>query len=88
MKPITLSEAAHNLNLRHLQVTGEDQHISVKTLNDYYDKIKTGKDSEYNFKANKDELVKELRDHCSNVRAVSKQGDEKDVSKTSDNTRT
>ena len=73
MKPITLQESAYNLNLRHKMVTGEDQHIYVKTLDDYYEKIKTGNDSDYNFKENKDELVKWLRMHCSEVKAVSKQ---------------
>ena len=69
MKPITLQEAAYNLNLRHKMVTGEDQHICVKTLDDYYDKIKTGEDSDYDFKENKDELVKWLRVHCNEVKA-------------------
>ena len=73
MKPISLHESAYNLNLRHKMVTGEDQHICVKTLDDYYDKIKTGNDSDYNFSENKDELVKRLRTHCSEVKAVSRQ---------------
>ena len=63
-----------NLNLRHKKVTGEDQHICVKTLDDYYDKIKCGSDANkpYNFKENKDELVKCLRKHCLEIKAENK----------------
>ena len=72
MRPIPLQEAAINLNLRHEMITGEDQHIRVKTLDDYYDKIKIGNYSDYKFKENKDELVKWLRIHCTEVKALFK----------------
>ena len=74
MKPINLQQAAVNLNLRHKMVTGEDQHIAVKTLDDYYDKIKCGSDSAnpYNFKENKDELIKCLRKHCVDLKEANK----------------
>ena len=58
------------MNLRHKMVTGEDQHIGVKTLDDYYDKIKcgSGPGNPYDFKENKDELVKCLRKHCVDIK--------------------
>ena len=70
MKPLNLQQAAINLNLRHKMVTGEDQHIGVKTLDDYYDKIKcgSGPGNPYDFKENKDELVKCLRKHCVDIK--------------------
>ena len=74
VKPMHLQQAAINLNLRHRMVTGEDQHIAVKTLDDYYDKIRTGSetDNPYNFKENKDELVKCLRKHCLEIKEANK----------------
>ena len=49
--PITFDQAAANLASRHHQLTGEDQHIERKTLDDYYEKIKRGSDPNflYNF---------------------------------------
>ena len=44
VKPITLGQAAKNLAMRHIMLTGEDQHIEKKTLDDYYFHIKTGSD--------------------------------------------
>ena len=42
--------------MRHKVLTGEDQHIEKKTLDDYYDKIKCGNDSDnpYNFRENQE----------------------------------
>ena len=49
--PIGLDQAAFNLKLRHLELTGQDQHIERKTLDDYYDKIRWGnsKNNPYKF---------------------------------------
>ena len=46
-------QAAVNLKLRHQELTGQDQHIERKTLDDYYDKIKWGidKSNPYDFTA-------------------------------------
>jgi len=54
VKPMTLQQAAINLDLRHRQLTGEDQHIEKKTLDDYYAHIRAGNNSDhpYNFSAN------------------------------------
>ena len=54
MKPITLGQAAKNLAMRHIMLTGEDQHIEKKTLDDYYAHIRAGNDAKnpYNFSAN------------------------------------
>ena len=39
VKPMSLDQAAKNLDLRHKLLTGEDQHIEHKTLEDYYYRI-------------------------------------------------
>ena len=72
VKPMTLEQAAKNLDLRHRQLTGEDQHIEKKTLDDYYAHIRTGNDAKnpYNFSANQDELVKCLRRHCQETKGM------------------
>lgn len=72
VKPMTLQQAAIMLDLRHKQLTGEDQHIEKKTLDDYYAHIRAGNNSDhpYNFSANQDELVKCLRKHCQETRAM------------------
>ena len=65
-------QAAVNLKLRHQQLTGLDQHIERKTLDDYYDKIKWGSDktNPYNFKAHQNQLTKHLRKHCEYTREM------------------
>ena len=72
VKPISLGQAAKNLALRHQMLTGEDQHINVKTLDDYVNKIKLGADAKnpYNFGENKDALVACLRKHCLETRTM------------------
>ena len=69
---MTLGEAAKNLAMRHLVMTGEDQHIEKKTLDDYYSHIKAGNDSlnPYNFTANEFEMVKHLRKHCQDTKSM------------------
>lgn len=42
VEPISLQQAAENLNMRHTMLTGEEQCIEKKTLDDYYDKIQWG----------------------------------------------
>ena len=51
-------------------LTGEDQHIEKKTLDDYYAHIRAGNDEKnpYNFSANQEELVKCLRKHCAETK--------------------
>ena len=53
-------------------LTGEDQHIEKKTLDDYYFHIKTGSDprNPYNFSENELEMVKYLRKHCQETKAM------------------
>ena len=50
-------QAAINLRLRHKIITGEDQHIERKTLDDYYDKIKWGDNTAnpYDFNTNQNQ---------------------------------
>ena len=69
---MTLTEAAKNLALRHIMMTGEDQHIEKKTLDDYYSHIKAGNDSSnpYNFSDNEFEMVKHLRKHCQDTKSM------------------
>ena len=52
-------QAAINLKLRHLMITGEDQHIERKTLDDYYDKVKWGDNikNPYDFNLNANQLT-------------------------------
>ena len=63
---MTLEQAAKNLNLRHKILTGEDQHIEKKTLDDYYGYIRMGSDLRrpYKFKENQYQLMKCLRQYC------------------------
>ena len=70
--PMTRSQAARNLELRHKRLTGEDQNILKKTLDDYYDKIKWGDivTNPYNFSANQDQLTTHLRRHCEMTRKI------------------
>ena len=72
VKPMTLEQAAHNLDFRHQMLTGDDQHIEKKTLDDYYAHIRAGTDSRnpYNFSANQEELVKCLRKHCQETKGM------------------
>ena len=67
---MTLDQAAKNLDMRHKMLTGEDQHIEKKTLDDYYAHIRAGNDEKnpYNFSANQEELVKCLRKHCAQTK--------------------
>ena len=67
---MTKQQAAKNLNLRHKRLTGEDQNIEKKTLDDYYDKIKWGDDSEnpFDFDLNRDKLTYHLRRHVEAIR--------------------
>lgn len=53
-------------------ITGEDQHIERKTLDDYYDKIKWGNDPNhpYDFSTHQEELMKHLRRHCEETRRM------------------
>ena len=64
--PITFEQAAQNLDSRHLMLTGEDQHIERKTLDDYFSCLKCGSESRppYDFCSNQNELMKHLRKHC------------------------
>ena len=57
--PMTKHQAAINLELRHKRLTGEDQNIEKKILDDYYDKIKWGDclKNPYDFNANQNELI-------------------------------
>ena len=70
VKPLTLEAAARNLDIRHMMITGEDQHVEKKTLDDYYGYIRVGKDprSLFEFSENKDGLIKQLRTHCIKVK--------------------
>ena len=70
VEPITYEQAAINLSIRHKVLTGEDQHIERKTLDDYYDKVKWGNEfvNPYNFTENQDRLMKHLRRHCEETR--------------------
>lgn len=72
VEPLTYEQAAVNLNVRHRMITGEDQHIERKTLDDYYDKIKWGNDPNhpYDFASNQIELMKHLRRHCEEARRM------------------
>ena len=72
VEPMGYEQAAINLKLRHQQLTGLDQHIERKTLDDYYDKIKWGSDktNPYNFKAHQNQLTKHLRKHCEYTREM------------------
>ena len=65
-------QAAINLRLRHKIITGEDQHIERKTLDDYYDKIKWGDNTAnpYDFNANQNQLTQHLRRHCEKTRKM------------------
>ena len=36
VNPMTLEQSAKNIDMRHKIITGEDQHIEKKTLDDYY----------------------------------------------------
>ena len=53
-------------------LTGEDQHIEKKTLDDYYSHIKAGNDSSnpYDFSENELEMVKHLRKHCQDTKSM------------------
>ena len=64
--PMTLEQSALNLDIRHRLVTGVDQHIEKKTLDDYYGYIRKGNDPiyAYDFKSNRDEYMKALRSFC------------------------
>ena len=64
--PMTLEQAAKNLDKRHKLVTGESQHIEKKTLDDYYGYIRMGSETKtlYDFKKNEQNLIKDLRTHC------------------------
>ena len=68
--PMTKKQAATNLDLRHKILTGEDQNIVKKTLDDYYDKIKWGDllSNPYNFTENQSQLTTHLRRHCEDTR--------------------
>ena len=63
---MTLELAAKNVDLRHRMVTGENQHIEKKTLDDYYGYIRAGRDprNRFDFKLNKDKNLSALRKHC------------------------
>ena len=70
--PMTKQQAAINLELRHKKLTGEDQNIEKKTLDDYYDKIKWGDrvKNPYNFDENQNELTYHLRRHVEETRKL------------------
>ena len=52
--PVNFEQAAQNLDARHRMLTGENQHIVKKTLDDYFLMIKCGNESSppYNFCSN------------------------------------
>ena len=56
VKPMTLDQAAKNVDNRHRMITGENQHIEKKTLDDYYGYIRAGTDPKmpFDFKVNKE----------------------------------
>ena len=64
--PITLEQAARNMDQRHKLITLEDQHIEKKTLDDYYSYIKLSSDlkNPFDLFKNKDENYGVLRKHC------------------------
>lgn len=49
VESMTLKQAALNLDIRHKMVTGEDQHIEKRTLDDHYYNILKGCDTENPF---------------------------------------
>ena len=63
---MTLEQAAKQIDLRHKYVTGENQHIEKKTLDDYYAFIKLAGDPsvKFDFTANKDKEYGVLRKLC------------------------
>ena len=70
--PIAFEQAAIALDRRHRLVTGQDQHIARKTLDDYYEKIKCGQHPvrPYDFKLNCDQPIKHLRRHCEETKKL------------------
>ena len=70
--PVTFQQAASNLAKRHKKVTGMDQNIYIKTLDDYHDKIKWGTNPEhpFDFEKNKYNPVRDLRQHCTDIRDI------------------
>ena len=46
VRPLNLLQAAINLSMRHIELTGVDHKISVKTLDDYAEKITISNESE------------------------------------------
>ena len=63
--PITLNQAALNMDFRHKLITHADQHIEKKTLDDYYKYIRLCSDPKCNFdlRRNKNKDVALMRKH-------------------------
>ena len=63
--PMTLQEAAINIDRRHKTITKEDQHIEKKSLDGYYSQIKMANDpsNPFDFSTNKYEDWRVVRRH-------------------------
>ena len=49
VRPMSLAEAAKNLDMRHRALTGEDQRINISTLTDYHRHVIKGYQNGFNF---------------------------------------
>ena len=66
VRPMTLVQAATNIDLRHKMLTGADQHIEKKTLDDYYGYIRSAYEGQkpFDFHKNSHKNISALRKHC------------------------
>ena len=69
---MSLLKAALNLSVRHQELTGADQQISVKTLDDYAEKITISNEAKtpLDLELCKDEPVSVLRNFCKNLKSA------------------
>ena len=74
VKPMNKLQAALQTNRRHLEVTGVDQKIVIKSLDDYFAQIVCGSKAEhpFDFESNKHRMINVLRKHCAEARKVEK----------------
>ena len=75
VKPMSFLAAAIEVQRRHLEETGFDQKICIKSLDDYWEKIIIGSrpDHPFDFIKNQNEGINLLRKHCTAIKNLKTQ---------------